>query len=690
VAPLLPGSGDCLVLVTSRRQLADLPGAVVAVPVDTLPPGQARAMFIRLAPRAVGEDQGPIDELTGLAGHLPLAVSLLARVHARHPSWTLTELIAETRGSLLTMTAEHASVAAAFDVSWRHLDPGPQGLLALLGLHPGTSIDRHAAAALAGVPVAEAARLLGELHREGLLAETGYHRYRMHDLIRSYAAAQASTSMTTAERERALGRLLDYYTRAAARADGHLVHQVRTARAAETAAGDPQMPDLAGPGSALAWARAERANLLACLDHATAAGWQPRVVALTAALAGLLRHDGPWSQATARHVTAAGAARRLGDRPGLARAVLDLGTVRRLAGDYEGAANALEEALAIHDDLADRSGLAAVLLEHGHVHSLIDEYWSAAHSAERALQIYRDTGDELGQGRALILLGSVRRRTDDVAGATSALTRALGICRDLGDRAGEADALRQLGDVRRLTCDYHAAAADLEQALGLYRGLDDRFGQANALTWLGGVRRLTGDYQAAATDLKRALDIQRELDNRLGQANALSLLGELEKMTGDLRAAARDLDQALRLYRDLGAPASQAQVLCALGNLRLLAGDHAAAAKNLTDAIGLSRDTGDLGGEATGLNNLGELHRAQGDIDRARDCHRQALDLARRIHSRWDEAHALAGLGRCAHAAGDLPAAVTLLGRAHHIFRRTGSAEAAGLAAELGRMGNTQ
>jgi tetratricopeptide (TPR) repeat protein len=95
---------------------------------------------------------------------------------------------------------------------------------------------------------------------------------------------------------------------------------------------------------------------------------------------------------------------------------------------------------------------------------------------------------------------------------------------------------------------------------------------------------------------------------------------------------------------------------------------------------------GDRGGTATGLNDLGELHRAQGDIDHARDCHQQALDLARQIHSFWDEAHAVAGLGRCARAAGDNPVAARLLGQAHRIFRRIGSAEATGLAAELRAM----
>src|SRR5262249_50666273 len=104
-----------------------------------------------------------------LAGFLPLAVSLLARVLARHPSWTLADLAAETRDGLLTLTAENQSVAAAFEVSYQYLDPARQRFFRLLGLHPGATTDSYAAAALAGVNLAEAAGLLDGLHAEGLL-----------------------------------------------------------------------------------------------------------------------------------------------------------------------------------------------------------------------------------------------------------------------------------------------------------------------------------------------------------------------------------------------------------------------------------------------------------------------------------------------------------------------------------------
>jgi tetratricopeptide (TPR) repeat protein len=121
---------------------------------------------------------------------------------------------------------------------------------------------------------------------------------------------------------------------------------------------------LAGDEQALLWARAERANLLACLDYATGTGEHARIIALTAGLAGLLRHDGPWAEAITRHATA----QHLGGRPGQAAGVTNLGIARRLTDDYPGAARDLEEALRISRDLGDRDGEAEALNEAGALH----------------------------------------------------------------------------------------------------------------------------------------------------------------------------------------------------------------------------------------------------------------------------------------------------------------------------------
>jgi DNA-binding SARP family transcriptional activator/tetratricopeptide (TPR) repeat protein len=679
VAPLLPGGTGCLVLVTSRRHLGDLPGTVVPVLLDTLEPGPAAAMFRRLAPRAADGPEEQVAELTALAGYLPLAISLLARVYARHPSWTLADLAAETRARMLTLTAENDSVAAALEVSCRHLPPARQQFFRALGLHPGTTTDAYAAAALAGIPAGEAAAHLDALHGEGLLTETGYRRYGMHDLIRRYAA-DLTAADPAASRDQALTWLLNYYTAAARAADRRLARRVRPGQvppAAALATG----PELPGRAEALAWMRAERASLLACIGHAAAHGQPDRVIALTAAMAAFLDLEGPWPQAAALHQAAVTTARRQGDRAAEAGAVHDLGRIRCLTGDYPAAAGLLEQAIAICQDLGDRPGEAISLGALARVRYLGGDNLAAAGLLERALAISQDLGDCSGEAHARYELGRVRYLIGDYPAAAALTEQALASCQDLGDRSGQAAALHQLGLVRHVTGDYPAAADLHEQALAIYSDLSDRNGEAAALYDLGRIRSVTGDHAAAAGLQEQALAIHRALGDRLGEVAALHELGRTRYVTGDYPAAAGLQEQALAICRDLGSGLAEANVLCELGRTRHLLGDYPVAAGLLERSVALFREAGDPQGEAEALTATGALLAGSGRPREALAAYREALGLARQVGSPLDEARALEGAARCAAGGGDPAGARAGLRQAIAIYQRIGAAEA-GPAAE--------
>ena len=652
VRPLLPGTDGSLVLVTSRRHLSALEDAT-AVSLDTLPAGEAAALLIRLVGRAgLSRDDPAVAELTRLCGYLPLAIGMVARQLHHHPAWTAAGRAAElaaARDRLELMATENLSVAAAFNLSYADLTGDQQRLFRRLGLHPGADIDGYAAAALDGTDLAAARRGLEVLYDQYLIAEPAQGRYRMHDLIREHARALADRLDPDGDRDGATTRLLDYYEVTADRAGALISRQARPAGVSAVGAIPAAVPVLAGQEQALAWVRAERVSLLACLDQATGTGQHARVTALTAGLAGLLRRDGHWGDAITRHTAAFQAARHLGDRLGQAGALTDLGAVRLLTNDFP----------------------------------------AAAQSLEQALGIYRELGDRLGQANALSDLGAVWRATGEYPAAAQSLEQALGIYRDLHERHGQANALRELGVVLRATGEYPAAAQSLEQALGIYRELGDRLGQANTLTDLAVARRRTGAYTAAAQSLEQALGIHRELGDRLGQANALSDLGDVRRATREYAAAAQSLEQALGIYRDLDERHGQAAALCYLGDVWMGTGDYPAAAEAMEQALGILRDLGDRGGEATALNERGTLHLASGELAQAERSHQQALELARAIASSWDEAHALAGLGRCAVSAGRTAEAEDNLRQALEIFQRIGAAEAADVAAELEALSST-
>jgi tetratricopeptide (TPR) repeat protein len=716
VAPLLPGDEGCLVLVTSRRHLGDLPGTVAPVLLDALSPPQAQLMFTRLAPRA-SASPADVAEAVRLAGFLPLAISLLARVFARHPAWTVADLAAETRDGLLTLTAEDDSVAAAFGVSYRYLEPPLRRLFRLLGLHPGTTTDAYAAAALAGTSLAEAAVMLDRLHGEGLLTETGHRRYGMHDLLRRYAREHAAD---VEESRHALERLLDYYQRAASLAEACLARQFRPGPL--TAAESPAVPDVDSYERALAWARAERASLLACLDYAAGMGEHTRVVALTAALAGLLRHDGPWTEARTRHTAAIQAARHLGDQPGEANARYNLGVIDALTGQYGEAASSLARALELTQAVHDLPLQARVLSEIGRVQYMGSQYGKAAASLASALDISRVLHDPLGEASALNELGVVQRLSGQYAQALASQTQALDLYQTLGDLQGQADTLNNLGRVQYLTARYAMAADSHAKALALYqalrhrpaegvalnnlgrvqrltgqhaqaiachtealklsRELGHRLGEANALNDLSVAQYLTGQYDDAAASLATALDLYRALGDLLGQANVLSNLGKMERLKGQYAEATGSLVKALELYVTIDHRLGEADTLNELGVVQRLTGRHTAATASLTRALELSRSLGDRLGEAESLNGLGELSLSSSASTAARAYHEEALAVATQIDSRHQEARALEGLGRCCLRDQQQGEAVAFLHQALSIYQQIKSPDAQRIQAE--------
>jgi len=92
VRPLLPGAGESLVLVTSRRHLTALEDAK-AISLGTLPPEEAAALLVRLADRpGLSRQDTAAGEIAQLCGYLPLALGMLARQLHHHPAWTPADL----------------------------------------------------------------------------------------------------------------------------------------------------------------------------------------------------------------------------------------------------------------------------------------------------------------------------------------------------------------------------------------------------------------------------------------------------------------------------------------------------------------------------------------------------------------------------------------------------------------------
>ena len=715
VRPLLPGSSTCLVVITSRKRLAGLDDAY-SLPLDTLPEADAIVLLRRIAgwDRATGDHPGAA-ELVELCGYMPLAIGIVAGRLRRHTLLPIEDVIDQLRDEtsrLDYLSDDERNLVAVFSSSYVALPAAEQELFRYLALVPGPDFDAYAAANLINTGIRRAERLLESLLDHNLLTQHVRRRYSFHDLIRMYARS-LSEQDPSAGRDAALSRLLDYYQYTAQTADDHLARHSRFGPKASTDLPMPLAPEVANRTIALAWMRAERANLAAAAAEATEYPQRSRVVALVAALANFLLQEGPWPQAIELHRTAVKCARAIGDRSGEGTALWNLGSVLHATGDFLGAGDLLGQALEIFQEVGDRLGEADALWDSGRVRRMTGDYPAAAELLGSALKIFQELGHLQGQADAFQDLGRVRRMTGDYPAAAELLEQALEVCEELGHLQGQADALQDLGRVRRMTGDYPAAAELLEQALAIYQELNSSQSEADALWDLGRVRRMTGDYPAATKLLQRALKVFREIGDRLGEANALHDLGRVLLLTGEYSDATRLLENALEMSHSLTHRLGEAYCLQDLGRARRMTGDYPGAMKllekaqksfeelgsrhgeantkhdlgcvqhalmNYTDAarllqdsLDVFRDIGDRQNEAQVLISLGALLSDSSSPKDALPIYQQGLAIARELDSPLDTAIALEAIGRCVAQLGDRTAAAAYVRQAVQIYRSIGA-----------------
>ncbi|MEU4218066.1 BTAD domain-containing putative transcriptional regulator, partial [Actinoplanes sp. NPDC026623] len=215
VRPLLPGAGDCTVVITSRDQLTGLVAAERAQPLTLteLTDAESRDLFSAwLGSERVAREPDAFAAVIDAAGRLPLALSIVAARIAAKPAFPLTAFAAELspRESRLDALAD-GDVRRVFSWSYRALSEPAARLFRLLGLHPGPDLTTAAAAALTGREPADVASALRELTRLHLAAEHEPGRYTAHDLLRTYAAELVRAHEPADAQRAALHRLYDHY-----------------------------------------------------------------------------------------------------------------------------------------------------------------------------------------------------------------------------------------------------------------------------------------------------------------------------------------------------------------------------------------------------------------------------------------------------------------------------------------------
>jgi transcriptional regulator with XRE-family HTH domain len=659
VLPLLPEAPGCLVLITSRRKLTGLTDAY-PLSLDVLEWDEAERLFIKLVGQHRCEDRDALRQILAACGRLPLAIRLIAGRLRHHRDELLTDVaadLADQTAALDTLEAEHLSIRAAFEWSYRPLTDAQRRAFRLLGWHPGPAITPVVITAIADVPPTQGRRLLRELVDHNLLEQLslsgvpGGPRYRMHDLVRLYARERADAEESPTERAAAIDRLADCYLAITYEADRLLRPYVPciTYSVDKGIASGPMLA-FADAAQARSWLTVERFNLLGCIRGMSSTR---QAADLATVLAAHFYDFGFWSDVRYLHGQALTAYQHLGDQRGEVDALWGLGQVERLVGEYGWARTHYTQALALARELGHRRGEADALGGLGEVERQVGEYGQARRYHTEALVLARQLDYRRAEVDALWGLGQVERLVAAYGQAREYHTQALTLAQQLGYRFGEADALWGLGQVERLVGEYGRARDYYTQALVLARQLGYRQAEAEALRGLGQVERCVGEYGLARDYYTETLALARQLDYLRAEADALRGLAQIERLVGE-SSLAREYDtQALLLARQLGYRRIESDALRGLGEDERLIGQYSVAREYHTQALLLARQLGYRRVESDALRGLGHVERSVGEYGLAREYHTQALTIAQQLSYRFGEASALRGLGQVENVAGE-------------------------------------
>lgn len=493
VAPLLPGSSTCMVLVTSRRRLPGLVTAHGALPLDldVLPEAEARELLgRRIGHSRIAAEPAAVGEILALCAGLPLAISIVAACATNHPDFPLAVLAGELRDASARLDALDAGeltadLRAVFSWSFHALGAETAVMFGLLGLMPGPDIGGSAAACLTALPITRARALLKELEHAHLLRQHAPGRYRMHDLIRLYAAEHAGRDHSAGTRTVALRRLVDFYLHTAN--TGHWLldpHRQPIKLDHPPVSGCLPQP-LQDEAAALTWFDTEYPCLLAIHQLAIERGWHLLVWQLAWELDGFHRRRGHVHANLATWRAGLAAADRLGDPAIQARAHLRLGNACNRIGRHTEGLNHLRQALT----LSEQSGSVAV---QGHIHHCLAWAWElqgddqqALTHATRALRLSKTLDNPVWEARALNAVGRYQARLGQHQQAYAYCEQALSLFREYHDRDGEADTLNSLGYIAHRSGQHDLALGYYHRALTLFRALGGTYDEANTLDRLG-------------------------------------------------------------------------------------------------------------------------------------------------------------------------------------------------------------
>ncbi len=566
VKPLLPPTGTCAVLITTRRHdLSVTRGSHRIVIGPFRVEHESQALFRRILGEARGGAERPLlTELANLLGNLPLAVDIAAARLAYEPGWSTADFLQRVRQEhrrLGELAYEDQSVRASFNTSFEALSPELKHFFCMLGLFTGEDFSDEAAAFVADSSLEEAQdflrRLFGmSLVQQGRMRVGTRARYRLHLLLRDYARNRL-------EDEAAIERFVHFYLGEGGDHPQFDLDQQQIITAL-TYALDRGMHRFLVQGVNRVYpfweARGVYETAVTWLTHANESIKtidDPIMTMMLAHYSGrLAQRRGEYIQAETQFESALAMARELNDDQNLSHILRALGILAARRGDYVLADAYYKEGLALARALGYGSPVSNFLRGLG-VQAYMQGNFARAEAFYEeglALMWLHDVGELHSRVMAGRLwgLGFLAREQQDFEQAEAYYQQALQISQNMGHLEQVIVLLRSLAGLFWEQENYEQAFSHNQQAVSLSREIGHRWQLARSLREMGEIQLAREQIEDAKAAFDELYELARIMQSQELIANALFGLARVTAVLGNTQSAIHYAQESLDTFIAIG------------------------------------------------------------------------------------------------------------------------------------------
>ena len=563
IEPFLPHTpSTTAIIVTTRRRSLDITHTAHPLHLEPFDLEEALELFANI----LGEEQvqrvevkTPLEKVAEYSGRLPLALSIAAGQIKEWGSNSAADYLAllQHEGNVLNhLREESRSVWLTFETSYKQLEESQdqQIFFAALGAFAGQDFEIDAAAYVTRQGKLRAKDLLIKLRNLSLLEESTTNRFRLHDLLRSFARSkQVGVS--------AARRMVEYYAGYAAE-----------------------------HGSDIPALSREVSNIWAALDVAGREGMAESIFSLTFPYARFLVNDGQFDEAqkilefalplardhqntgaiwgsydglgrtaayqgdfalAEKHFRASLAAARDGDYAiGVCDALQNISAIKLYQQQLPEAKEALLEGLALARKIDYTARIAPLLSNLASLETQLGNWLQAKGYLEQALIVARSSDDLYNLVNMLSNLSATELELREYATAEDHLTEALEIAEEMGNNELLVRTLRNIAELHRK--QNHAQSADdyYQQAMDIVR-------YAGNQPLLFSILNDWGVYLFERHAYEQAKKMYQELDKNVAPegfpefaCNAKFGLARITAMDGNFETARFLAQEALSLCED--------------------------------------------------------------------------------------------------------------------------------------------